>query len=84
MDIFSRKFFDATMERAVKTFCQTLLAVLVAVGTPTVTGVGWWEALGTAVMASILSVLTSVASSGTGGDAGPSLNGIEQLERGDG
>lgn len=84
MDMFNRKFLEATLERSLKTFCQTLVAVLVAAGTTTVAGVEWKESIGTAVLAAILSVLTSIASSGSGGDPGPSAAGIERLEPGDG
>ncbi len=63
--IFSRNFWIDALERAVKTFAQALAAVLV-VGVP-VWEVDWVQALGVAVMAMVLSVVSSVASLGVGG-----------------
>lgn len=60
----SKIFWLDTAERAVKTFAQSLVAVLV-VGVP-VWEIHWAGALGTALTATIMSVLTSIASSGAG------------------
>jgi hypothetical protein len=84
------RFWESVAERAAKTFCQSLLSFLTVGGFMSVNGVPWLEAAGAALMASLLSVLTSIASAGTGGDQGPSWGGIERIEnrplpgRGDG
>lgn len=64
MSIFTREFVTDAAERAVKTFAQALLAVL-AVGTP-LWDIPWTEALGIAATATVISVLSSVASAGIG------------------
>jgi hypothetical protein len=68
------KFWIATLERAVKTFAQTLLGVLV-VGTG-FEDVAWGEVLSVAGVAALASVLMSVVGAGVGND-GPSLAGEE-------
>lgn len=60
----TKAFWLDTAERAVKTFAQALLAVLV-VGVP-VWDVDWLGALGIALTATVMSVLTSIASGATG------------------
>jgi hypothetical protein len=50
-----------TIERAVKTFCQTALALLAT--SAALSQVNWVMVLDTAVFALVLSILTSVASS---------------------
>lgn len=71
--MFEKKFLEATLERAVKTFVQTLLALL---GTDAagVLSVDILAAAQVAGSAALLSVLTSFASSKVG-VAGPSLAG---------
>lgn len=64
-------FAVAAIERAVKTFAQTLAALLVADGLGVV-GTAWGDRLNVAGMAAVVSVLTSVASAPFGG-SGPSL-----------
>lgn len=71
--MFEKKFLEATLERALKTFFQTLLALL---GTDAA-GVLNVDILGAAQVAgaaALLSVLTSFGSSKVG-VAGPSLAG---------
>ncbi|WP_134324527.1 holin [Cumulibacter soli] len=68
-------FWKATTERAVKTFAQALVALIV-VGT-SVLDQTWGEALGIAATAAIVSVLTSVGSGAMGG--GPSATNTEQI-----
>jgi len=54
-----RTFFQAACVRALKTFCQTAVAMIpVAV---TITAVDWVTVLGTAALAGVCSILTSVA-----------------------
>lgn len=70
--IFTRSFLLATLERAVKTFCQALLAFIPAAGTNAVPTLNWGDMLVLAGYAALASALFSVASSGLGG-TGPSL-----------
>jgi hypothetical protein len=69
--MFTAAFWRATAERAVKTFAQTLVALLSA-GAFNVLKAEWQESLGVAAGAAVLSVLTSIASAGVG-NSGPSL-----------
>ena len=55
----SKTFWLGAAERAIKTFAQSLLAVLLA-GT-VVWGQDWAQALGVAGTATLLSILTSIA-----------------------
>jgi hypothetical protein len=70
--MFTRQFWMLTAERAVKTFAQALAAVLVASGTGLLSA-DWKSALSTAGMATVVSVLTSVASSRFGPNDSPSV-----------
>lgn len=76
--IFTAAFARAAFERAVKTFAQTLAALLVADGTNLLT-TAWSDRVSVAGMAALVSVLTSVAS-GVATDGGPSLGGGEVVE----
>lgn len=58
-------FWKSTLERAVKSFAQTLVALLSADGIGLVDA-PWTIALSTAGMAALLSMLTSVASERVG------------------
>ena len=78
------RFWESVTERAVKSFAQSLLAFLTVGGFASVQGIPWLEALGAAILTALLSILTSIASAGTGGDQGPSWGGIERIELGDG
>lgn len=69
--MFTAAFWKATAERAIKTFAQALVATLTASATGLL-DTDWVGALSTSAMATVLSVLASVASSGLG-NAGPSL-----------
>ncbi|HSV66353.1 MAG TPA: holin [Mycobacteriales bacterium] len=70
--MFTQLFWKSAIERAVKTFAQSLVAVL-SVGGIGLVHAPWTTALSAAGMATLLSLLTSVAS-GTVGDRGsPSL-----------
>lgn len=85
--MYSSSFWKATFERAAKTFAQALLAVFM-VGKITVLTVDWQQAGAVAATAALISVLTSVASSGLG-NTGPSLASEElvsapQFNTGDG
>lgn len=56
-----RQFFLDTLERAVKTFAQALLAALTVDGI-SITDMNWLDSLGVAALAALVSVLTSVVS----------------------
>lgn len=63
--------WKATAERAIKTAAQSMIAVL-AVGQTSILTVDWQQAAAVAATATLLSVLSSIVSSGMG-NAGPSL-----------
>lgn len=54
-----KTFFKAAGIRALKTFCQTAVAMIPAA--VTITAVDWVTVLGTAALAGVCSILTSVA-----------------------
>jgi hypothetical protein len=70
--MFSRYFWVATLERAVKSFAQSLLALLSA-GQLGLLDVEWVPTLSTAGMVALLSLLTSLASSQFGNAQDPSV-----------
>lgn len=72
-----RDFWLAALERAIKTFCQSLLALL-GTNVTSITDVDWGQALGIAGLAAIASILFSISSVSVG-KSGPSL-GPEQLK----
>jgi hypothetical protein len=69
---FSADFWRFTSERAIKSFAQSLLAIL-SVGGLGVLEVNWVTALSTSGMATLLSVLTSIGSAGVGPKNDPSV-----------
>lgn len=76
--MFTKAFLQATLERAVKTWAQALVALLGA-GAFNVLKVEWQEALATSAGAALISVLTSIASAQFGSTGGPSLTNSEVL-----
>jgi len=58
----NRQFLTDLAERAAKTFAQALIAVLTVQGVSGVLDVNWGRALSVAALATVVSVLTSVAS----------------------
>lgn len=70
--MFGQFFWQSTAERAVKSFSQSLLGLLSA-GSVGLLDVDWVTALSTAAMVTLLSLLSSVASAGTGAVGDPSL-----------
>ena len=70
--MFTYQFWQLAIERAVKTFAQSLLAIFSATGVGLLT-VPWAASLLTAGMAAVLSVLTSMASAPVGEPNSPSL-----------
>lgn len=57
--IFTKKWWKAALVRAVRTFAQTAAAMLPAA--VTITQVNWGVVFGTAALAALASVLTSLA-----------------------
>lgn len=70
--MLTSRFWALAFERAIKTFAQSLLAVLGANGIGLLTA-PWITALSTAGMAALLSVLTSVTSEPVGQRGSPSV-----------
>ncbi len=70
--MFSTAFARALLERAVRTFAQSLVAVGL-VGATDVLNANWTEALSVAALATILSALTSIAAGAISPATGPSL-----------
>lgn len=68
-----KTFVKDLLERAVKTFCQSLIAVGLA-GATDVLSVDWGNALSVAALATIVSILTSVASSKIGDNTASAVN----------
>jgi hypothetical protein len=74
--MWSSSFWRQSLERMAKTFAQTLITVL-GTSTTGLLNVGWKQALSVAALATVLSLLTSIVSSGVGPDDGPSLVSTE-------
>jgi hypothetical protein len=74
----SKAFIRAAAERAIKTFAQTLVAVL-GIGLTDVLAVDWKAALSASAAAALLSILSSIGSDWATGN-GPSLTNSEVVE----
>lgn len=75
--MFTLAFAKASLERMIKTFAQSLAALLVADGTGLL-DTAWETSLSVAGMAAVVSLLTSVGS-GAVGEPGPSLTRSETI-----
>ncbi len=73
-----RDYLLATLERAIKTAAQTFLAALGT--TATLGGVNWQVVGSTVALASLLSVVTSLASIQLTNTTGPAAFGPEQIK----
>lgn len=71
--MFTKTFLKDTAERAVKTFAQSLAAVMTA-GATGVLDVDWMNALSVALLATLVSVLTSFGSGYVGDDSASAIN----------
>ena len=70
MRILATKLFWAdTIERGVKTIAQTMMALLTASGVLGLFSVNWGGMLSVVGLAGLVSVLTSIASAGSGNSA---------------
>ena len=70
--MFSKTFMLDVLDRAVRTAAQTAVA-LIGTGAVGVIDVDWQNVASVSVVAALVSVLTSVASSGAGDPDTPSL-----------
>ncbi len=77
--MFSKAFVLATLERAVKTFGQGLLAFLITDGALSIVDVDFGQAAGVSGLAALVSVLTSIVSGAVTSQPGPSLVSAEVL-----
>lgn len=78
--MFSKAFLQASLERMVKTFAQVLAATLIANGTG-LYDTDWKGVIGTALLATLLSFLTSVGSATfSGNNDGPAAFGPENID----
>jgi hypothetical protein len=71
--MFTKDFWKKTVERAVKGFAQTAVAVAVAAGPFDAFHVDWKSVLGVSLGAAVLSVLTSLGSIDFGPENDPSV-----------
>jgi hypothetical protein len=70
--MFDQRFWISTAERAVKTFAQAMIA-LIGTDMMGITSLDWNALLAASATATLLSVLTSIASANFGPNPGPSL-----------
>lgn len=63
--MWTKEFWADAGERALKTFAQAVVAVLVAAGVSSAFTVAWVPVVGTGLLAALVSFLTSIASAGT-------------------
>lgn len=63
------KFWADAFERAIKTFAQSAVAMLTASGVLGLFSVNWGDILSVAGLATVVSIFTSIASSGGGDDS---------------
>lgn len=70
--MLTKSFWKQALERAVKTFAQTLLATVTAAAGLGLEDVGWVEALSVAGLAVVASLLTSIVSLPAGEPESPS------------
>lgn len=76
--MFTKDFWVASAERALKTFAQVLSAILATDGLDLISA-DWLGILSTVATAVLLSFLTSIASSKTAPEPSPALFGKEHI-----
>ena len=69
--MFNRRFWTLSLERAIKSFAQTFVAIL-GVQSTLIQDAPWYTAASTAALAFVLSIMTSIGSLGVGPDHDPS------------
>lgn len=77
--MFTKKFIKDLAERAIKTFAQSFVAVLLAGGTGLL-DVDWVNALSIAGLALVISVFTSIGSGFPGDDTASLVNNKKEGE----
>lgn len=78
MPLFTRAFWAATGERAIRTFAQTAASVLVIAGVSGVLDADWKGVLSASGLAAVISLLMSVAGNAAT-KTGPSFTDAEQV-----
>lgn len=73
----TKLFWADAVERAVKTVAQTIVALLTS-GVVGILDVNWVETLSVAGLAGVVSVLTSIASAGTGNSASLVVDNVKE------
>jgi hypothetical protein len=76
--LFSRKFWIATLERAIRSFAASLASLLTAGGTG-ILDTNWGEKFSVAAMAAVVTVLFAIGGGTVGKGDGPSFIGEEAL-----
>jgi hypothetical protein len=76
--LFSRKFWIATLERAIRSFAASLASLLTAGGAG-ILATNWGEKLSVAAMATVVTVLLAIGGGTFGKGDGPSFVGEEDL-----
>lgn len=71
--MFTKTFLKDTAERAVKTFAQSMVAVMTA-GATGVLDVDWKNAVSVALLATLVSVFTSIGSGTVGDQSASAIN----------
>lgn len=71
--MFTKTFLKDTTERAVKTFAQSMVAVMTA-GATGVLDVDWVNAFSVSLLATLVSVLTSIGSGAVGDQSASAIN----------
>ena len=70
--MFNKTFWKLALERAIKSFAQTFVAIL-SVQSTMFENAPWWTAASTAAVAFVLSVMTSIGSITVGPDGDPGM-----------
>ena len=70
--MFTKRFWKMALERAIKSFAQTFVAIL-SVQATLIEDAPWYTAASTGALAFVLSVMTSVGSLGVGPEQDPSV-----------
>jgi hypothetical protein len=70
--MFTKTFWTMSLERAIKSFAQTFVAML-GVQSTLIEDAPWYSAASTAAVAFVLSIMTSIGSLSVGPDHDPSV-----------